>query len=131
MPRHKPPAPIGLAGRAILRKRCEVPRRLSLPWPNRWLPCLLAPALLMGCVHHHHNKTKTEAKQIGLAEGEYRKLQMEAEGGNRAAAEKLARLWYQFGEGNEQALYWLDVAARNGSERAAKVAKVARAEFGE
>lgn len=91
---------------------------------------LLAPALLLGCAHHQ-KKTKKEAKQVGLKEGEYRKLKTDAEGGNAQAAEKLARLWYQFGDDNTNALYWLDVAAKNGSEKAAKLAPIAKAHLGQ
>jgi hypothetical protein len=91
---------------------------------------LLAPALLLGCAHHH-SKTKSEAKQIGLKEAEYRKLTTEAEGGDRGAAEKLARLWYQCSDDNSKALYWLDVAAKNGSEKAARLAQVAKSQLAE
>jgi hypothetical protein len=91
---------------------------------------LLAPALLMGCAHHH-NKARAEAKQIGLKEAEYRKLKTDAHGGDKGAAEKLARLWYQYSDDNSKALYWLDVAAQNGSKRAAQLAEVAKSQLGE
>jgi hypothetical protein len=98
--------------------------------PKGWLLSLLAPALLMGCAHHHHNKARAEAKQLGLKEAEYRKLAVDAEAGDKAAAEKLARLWYQCSDDNAKALYWLDVAAKNGSKKAAQVAEFAKSQLG-
>src|SRR4051794_10999787 len=89
---------------------------------------LLAPALLMGCAHHH-SKAGAEAKQIGLKEAEYCKLKTAAETGDKGAAEKLARLWYQCSDDNTKALYWLDVAARNGSKKAAQAAEFAKSQL--
>jgi hypothetical protein len=90
---------------------------------------LLAPALLTGCAHHHH-KARAEAKQIGLKEADYCKLKTDAEAGDKGAAEKLARLWYQYSEDTTKALYWLEVAANNGSKNAAKVAEFAKSQLG-
>jgi hypothetical protein len=98
--------------------------------PKTWLLALLAPALLMGCAHHH-NKAKAEAKQLGLKEAQYSKLKTDAEAGDKGAAEKLARLWYQCSDDSAKALYWLDVAAQNGSKRAAQLAEVAKPRLAE
>jgi TPR repeat protein len=90
--------------------------------------CLLAPALLMGCAHQH-NTVKAEAKQLGLKEAAYRKLTVAAEAGDKGAAEKLARLWYQCSDDTTKALYWLQVAANNGSKKAAQVAGFANSQL--
>lgn len=91
---------------------------------------LLAPAWLMGCAHHH-TKAGAEAKQIGLKESQYTKLKADAEAGDKGAAEKLARLWYQCSDDNSKALYWLNVAAQNGSKRAAQLAQFAKPHLAE
>src|SRR5678816_3488354 len=64
---------------------------------------------------------QTEARRVNMAPKDYQRLLDKANGGNAGAAEKLARLWY--GEDNSKAAHWVEVAAKNGSQRAARLAK--------
>jgi hypothetical protein len=119
-----------LARSGFFAMRSSVQANLFFRMPKAWMVALLAPALLIGCAHHP-NKVKSEAKQVGLKETEYRKLKTAAETGDKGAAEKLARLWYQGSDDSAQALYWLDVAANNGSKKAAQIAEFARPKLAE
>jgi hypothetical protein len=77
-----------------------------------------------GCAHQPRT---SEAKQVGMKEKEYHALTARAHGGDKKAAEKLAKLWYQNEYGtNERTLYSTQIAAQNGSKRAAQVVRYAR-----
>src|SRR5438874_586448 len=74
-----------------------------------------------GCAHSHKS---SKLPQLGVTASEYRKLVARANHGNAQAAEKLANLWY--GVDNTQAVKWLEMAAQNGSARAAAMLPTAR-----
>ena len=61
-----------------------------------------------------------------MSDHDYLKLTTKARSGDQKSAETLARLWYQYGEDNTKALYWLEVAAQNGSQRAERIAQIAK-----
>lgn len=65
-----------------------------------------------------------EAKRVNMRPKEYGELVHKANTGDKGAAEHLAQLWY--GEDNEKATHWLEVAAQNGSARAERLARVAQ-----
>jgi hypothetical protein len=63
-----------------------------------------------------------EARRVNMRSRAYGELVRKANEGDKGAAERLAQLWY--GEDNEKAVHWLQVAAQNGSGRAERLADV-------
>ena len=86
-------------------------------------PLLCTWISFAACAHHPRNP---DAKTVGLSDREYTKLTTKAHAGDRNAAETLARLWYVNSEDNSKALYWLEVAAQNGSKRAEQYSQMAK-----